>query len=215
MGKKKKINKSRPKSIFLYKKKINLSTQKKMAFSEWMVLKKATNMSLHERFSQMRHEKITQPAAATAPKYSAPPVRSAPPMPRSPPLPPRISDYYDDENDSDDVQITSFRNSSAQYHGLFSDKIRRRSNHQTSHSLAFQAAMQIKKKTFQNFNRIPVKQRLGLNRSQISDHGTEEIIIGHLLEEAEIFEVEIGVETGVAEDVLEVDHKVFQILTAH
>ena len=48
----------------------------------------------------MRHEKITQPAAATAPKYSAPPVRSAPPMPRSPPLPPRISDYYDDENDS-------------------------------------------------------------------------------------------------------------------
>jgi len=163
---KKKINKSRPKSIFLYKKKINLSTQKKMAFSERMVLKKATNMSLHERFSQMRHEKITQPAAAPAPKYSAPPVRSAPPMPRSPPLPPRISDYYDDENDSDDVQITSFRNSSAQYHGLFSDKIRRRSNHQTSHSLAFQAAMQIKKKTFQNFNRIPVKQRLGLNRSQ-------------------------------------------------
>ena len=71
-----------------------------MAFSERMVLKKATNMSLHERFSQMRHEKITQPAAATAPKYSAPPVRSAPPMPRSPPLPPRISDYYDDENDS-------------------------------------------------------------------------------------------------------------------
>ena len=48
----------------------------------------------------MRHEKITQPAAAPAPKYSAPPVRSAPPMPRSPPLPPRISDYYDDENDS-------------------------------------------------------------------------------------------------------------------
>ena len=71
-----------------------------MAFSERMVLKKATNMSLHERFSQMRHEKITQPAAAPAPKYSAPPVRSAPPMPRSPPLPPRISDYYDDENDS-------------------------------------------------------------------------------------------------------------------
>ena len=54
-------------------------------------------MSLHERFSQMRHEKITQPAAA--PKYSAPPVRSsAPPMPA--PLPPRISDYYDDDDDS-------------------------------------------------------------------------------------------------------------------
>ena len=64
-----------------------------MAFSERMVLKKATTMSLHERFSQMRHEKITQPPE---PKYSAPPVRSAPPLP--PPLPPRISDYYDDDS---------------------------------------------------------------------------------------------------------------------
>jgi len=134
-----------------------------MAFSERMVLKKATTMSLHERFSQMRHEKITQPPE---PKYSAPPVRSAPP-PLPPPLPPRISDYYDD--DSDDVQIISSRNSSAQYHGLFDDKFgfrRRPGHHQTAHSLAFQTAMQIKKKTFQNFNRIPVKQRLGLNRTQ-------------------------------------------------
>ena len=65
-----------------------------MAFSERMVLKKATTMSLHERFSQMRHEKITQPPE---PKYSAPPVRSAPP-PLPPPLPPRISDYYDDDS---------------------------------------------------------------------------------------------------------------------
>ena len=65
-------------------------TWSKMAFTQRMVLKSATTMSLHERFSQLRQ--TVPPPAPAAPTYTPPAARAttAPPS-----APPRI--YEDDD----------------------------------------------------------------------------------------------------------------------
>lgn len=117
-----------------------------MAFTQRMVLKSATTMSLHERFSQLRQ--TVPPPAPAAPTYTPPAARAttAPPS-----APPRI---YED----DDVEIVGGRGPN--YHGIFRQRSTRSefSSRPLSHSLAFEMAMKIKRKS--------IKQRLGQTRNQ-------------------------------------------------
>ena len=83
-----------------------------MAFSQRMVLKSATTMSLHERFSQLRQTLPSPVREHTRnPGYDAPVPTYTPPAARAktaPPAPPRIYDDYDDD-DVGKFQLKNFQ----------------------------------------------------------------------------------------------------------
>lgn len=116
-----------------------------MAFTERLVLKSATNMSLHERFTSLRHIKTTPSSETRSKSMPAQQVKYY-----TPPTPAVSSRYHGlFEEDDDDVEIVeetrpfSFRRPALQSH----------QRPPMQRHLAFQAALRLKRKS--------IKQRLG------------------------------------------------------